>query len=58
MPGQVAAELEKCVCLSGGSVSDWALIIFRPFIIEGVRGLICVRGTKTAVGSAESVVCS
>jgi hypothetical protein len=56
MPEQVAVEIDLRVCFSGPAVGVWALRFFRPVIIEGVGGLICVRGTKTAVGSAVSIV--
>ncbi len=56
MPEQVAKELYYRVCVAGGDVGVWALIIFWPVIIVGVRGLIRVRKTKPSVGFAESVV--
>jgi hypothetical protein len=56
MPEQVAEGLKWRVCLGFGANGVWALMIFRPVIIEGFRGLIFVRGTKTAVGSAESFI--
>ncbi len=51
IPAVVVYVIEERVCLSGEVV---ILALRVPAIIKGFRGLICGRGTKKAVGIAES----